>query len=185
MLYLASSVTTTVEVPCSVVPPAAFRLPAFASRIILFPLRDWAFLTVGLPACQNATENGSVLTERWTSLGLPCSACMRCERGGCLLNPGSGGVIETLEPTFLTLCLGIRNTEVFLSFTALATVQTYEHAIGLLTITRRHRKVHLRSPVRSSLSPVAPRWPGLLLGLNSKLPTPPLPVTQVRVRDEP
>jgi hypothetical protein len=29
--------------------PAAFRPPAFASWVILRPLRDWAFLTVGLP----------------------------------------------------------------------------------------------------------------------------------------
>ena len=30
--------------------PAAFRLPAFASRVILFPPGNWAFLAVGLPA---------------------------------------------------------------------------------------------------------------------------------------
>jgi hypothetical protein len=29
--------------------PAAFRLPAFASWVFLPPLRDWAFLAVGLP----------------------------------------------------------------------------------------------------------------------------------------
>jgi hypothetical protein len=30
--------------------PAAFRLPAFAFRVILFPPGNWAFLAVGLPA---------------------------------------------------------------------------------------------------------------------------------------
>ena len=30
--------------------PAAFRLPAFASRVFLRPLGNWAFLAVGLPA---------------------------------------------------------------------------------------------------------------------------------------
>ncbi len=30
--------------------PAAFRPPAFAFRVILFPPGNWAFLTVGLPA---------------------------------------------------------------------------------------------------------------------------------------
>jgi hypothetical protein len=29
--------------------PVAFRLPAFASRVIHSPLGDWAFLAVGLP----------------------------------------------------------------------------------------------------------------------------------------
>ena len=39
--------------------PAAFRLPAFASRAVLRPLRDSAFLTVGLPG-----------TVAWTASGL-------------------------------------------------------------------------------------------------------------------
>jgi hypothetical protein len=34
--------------------PAAFRLPAFASQVILFPPGNWAFLTVGLPAPPDA-----------------------------------------------------------------------------------------------------------------------------------
>jgi hypothetical protein len=35
--------------------PVAFRLPAFACRVIHFPPRIWAFLAVGLPVTSNAT----------------------------------------------------------------------------------------------------------------------------------
>ena len=38
--------------------PVAFRLPAFASRVILSPLGDWAFLTVGLPPGLSPDPNG-------------------------------------------------------------------------------------------------------------------------------
>lgn len=61
--------------------PAAFRPPAFASRVILFPPRDWAFLTVGLPP----TSSGR------TPSGFPRSTLTRFDRVGCLLYPGDGG----------------------------------------------------------------------------------------------
>ena len=59
--------------------PAAFRPPAFASRVILFPPRSWAFLTVGLPPTS---------TSGWTPSGLPRSTLTSYDRGGCPLYPG-------------------------------------------------------------------------------------------------
>jgi hypothetical protein len=47
--------------------------------VIRFPPRSWALLMVGLPA------NGR------TSTGLPRSARMSCDRGGCPLYPGDDG----------------------------------------------------------------------------------------------
>jgi hypothetical protein len=63
--------------------PAAFRPPAFACRVIRFPLRSWAFLTVGLPATNLAPDPN----------GLPRSARTRYDRDGCPLDPGDGGVL--------------------------------------------------------------------------------------------
>ena len=42
--------------------PAAFRPPALACRVIRFPLRSWAFLTVGLPATNLAPDPNGVPT---------------------------------------------------------------------------------------------------------------------------
>jgi hypothetical protein len=56
-----------------------FDVPAFASWVIVRPLRNWAFLTVGLPA------------QGRTSTGLSCCACTRHDRAGRLLYPGDGG----------------------------------------------------------------------------------------------
>ena|SRR5260370_20718409 len=58
----------------------AFRLAAFASWSLPSPLRRSAFLAVGLL---------EVSTNLQTSLGLSRSACVRCNRGGCLLYCGS------------------------------------------------------------------------------------------------
>jgi len=63
--------------------PAAFRPPAFASRVFLRPLGDSASLTVGLPAAINGR----------TPSGLSRSACARYGRGGCPLYPGDGGAL--------------------------------------------------------------------------------------------
>jgi len=63
--------------------PAAFRPPAFASRVFLHPPGDCAFLTVGLPAAIGCR----------TPSGLSRSACVRYGRGGCPLNPGDDGAL--------------------------------------------------------------------------------------------
>ena len=60
--------------------PFAFRLPAFASCHLLFPLRSWPFLAVGL------------LAEGQTSSGLSCSASLSYDRFRCPLYAGACGV---------------------------------------------------------------------------------------------
>ena len=69
--------------------PVAFRPPAFASRVILFPPGIWAFLTVGLPA---------TISSGRTPTGLPRSTRTRCDRGGCPLYPGDGGALPAGMP---------------------------------------------------------------------------------------
>src|ERR1035438_9735779 len=59
-----------------------FDLPAFASWLILFPLRSWAALTIGLPVF-------SVTWEYRTALGFPRSTRLRNDWGGCHLNAGT------------------------------------------------------------------------------------------------
>ena len=74
--------------------PAAFRPPAFASRVFLRPPGDSASLTVGLPAR---------ITCR-TPTGLSRSACMRYGRGGCPLNPGDGGALPASSDRLAGTC---------------------------------------------------------------------------------
>jgi hypothetical protein len=74
--------------------PAAFRPPAFASRVFLRPLGDYAFLTVGLPAG----------TSCRTPSGLSRSAWSRRGRGGRRLNPGDGGALPTGRWTPVGTC---------------------------------------------------------------------------------
>jgi len=70
--------------------PVSCRLSAADIRfsVIRFPPRNWAFLTVGLPARPRA---------RRTSTGLPRSARTSCDRGGCPLCPEDGGAHPGLE----------------------------------------------------------------------------------------
>ena len=74
--------------------PAAFRPPAFASRVFLRPPGDSASLTVGLPA--QATCR--------TPSGLSRSACMRYGRGGCPLYPGDGGALPASSDHLAGTC---------------------------------------------------------------------------------
>ena len=67
--------------------PAAFRPPAFASRVFLRPLGDCAALTAGLPAAATCR----------TPSGLSRSACDRYDRGGRPLNPGDGGALPASQ----------------------------------------------------------------------------------------
>jgi hypothetical protein len=61
---------------------------------VLFPPRDSASLTVGLPPRQGAMD----LT------GLPRSTRMRYDRVGCQLYPGSSGVHTTVDPSSVAAC---------------------------------------------------------------------------------
>jgi hypothetical protein len=74
--------------------PRAFRLLAFASWIIPFPLRSWAFLAVRVLVGRHTAPRSSQ-----TSLGLRRSAPMSCDRGGCLLS--TGGVVSGVATSTL------------------------------------------------------------------------------------
>jgi hypothetical protein len=59
--------------------PAAFRPPALACRVILFPPGNWAFLTVGLPGATSAR----------TRTGFPRSALRDTTGVGASSTPGT------------------------------------------------------------------------------------------------
>jgi hypothetical protein len=68
--------------------PAAFRPPAFACRVILFPPGDWAFLTVGFrapPGARTRTGLPRSALARWTARSLsgvcPARNHVRCSGG--------------------------------------------------------------------------------------------------------
>src|SRR6266511_4062562 len=75
---------------CHMLPPSCC-LSATGVRFlgVLFPPRNSASLTVGLPPTSNVMD----LT------GSPRSTRMRHDRVGCQLYPGSGGVPTTVEPS--------------------------------------------------------------------------------------
>jgi len=81
--------------------PVAFRLVAFASWSFPFPLKNSAFLAVGLLRVSTSSE---------TSLGLSCSAYARDNRWGCLLYCGEWVSAPVIcEPTG-TISLHHRNS---------------------------------------------------------------------------
>jgi hypothetical protein len=72
--------------------PAAFRLPAFASWALLFPPRNSAFLTIGLPTTARCWDLNGVSMFRTNEIrvgsGAPCTPGLRCShsrrnRFGC------------------------------------------------------------------------------------------------------
>jgi hypothetical protein len=63
--------------------PVVFRQPAFRFSVIRFPPGSWAPLTVGLPDTPKRRAR--------TPTGLPRSARMSYDRGGCPLYPEDGG----------------------------------------------------------------------------------------------
>ena len=62
---------------------------------VLFPPRDWAFFTVGLPPCLPAWR---------TRTGFPRFARVRCGRVGCPLDPGGDGVHTAIEESSAAVC---------------------------------------------------------------------------------
>jgi hypothetical protein len=107
-----------------------FDAPALASWAILFPPESWAFLTVGLPRRSTAR----------TPTGFPRSACARHDRGGCPLCPGAAVFTRPVRCP--------RPPPAASQRPALHPGRTSRRP-GL-TLTRRHRRVRSRSPVRSS-----------------------------------
>jgi hypothetical protein len=144
--------------------PAAFRPPAFASWTILFPLRSWAFLAVGLPDTSGVRTPAGVATFRT-----------------CEIRPGWA---PPLSRDGGALPLGAR------PLTAPATSQRLvlfpaaaSHPAGV-TVTRLHRGfTHVRpSGLLLACGPRTEREP---LDLPLMLHTPQSPATHVRAGDKP
>jgi hypothetical protein len=137
--------------------PAAFRPPAFASRVVLHPPRSSAFLTVGPP-------DANFLV--WTSTGLSRSARDRYDRGGCPLYPGDGGALPPgqIPPG------GTRR------LTAAGPYLPLKLPIGGSANDEASTRLHAIHP--SGLpQPVAPGWNGSPWALHPGLRTPRLPTT--------
>ena len=137
--------------------PAAFRPPAFASRVILFPPGSWAFLTVGLPAPPGAGPGRGFHVPHLrdtTGLGAPST-------------PGTAVLSrpDAVPGRRLPLRCG-------------QSLHPAPHPTAGLRITR-HQRGSRDSPVRS-----APRlWPPDGTGdpwAFPELRTPPLPAAHVR-----
>ena len=120
--------------------PVAFRPPAFASRVILFPLRSSAFLTVGLPTTTTHRPDPDGVTTFHTREMRPGWVPSRPRDGGAhpagSLSPPAGAcrfpAASPTRPTATTHQRGSTMTR---------------HHQGSLTFTR---------PVFPS--PVAPGW---------------------------
>jgi hypothetical protein len=138
--------------------PAAFRPPAFACRVILFPPGNWAFLTVGLPG-----------TRARTRTGFPRSAPARHDRGGCPLYPGDGGAL-------LARCRA--RPAPAASQRPVPAPRTHIPPAGLRFT--RHQRGFTRFTRPACPSPVTHRMGRQILGLSPVLRTPPLPAAHDR-----
>jgi hypothetical protein len=137
--------------------PAAFRPPAFASRAILRPPRNSAFLTVDPPD-----------TAR-TSTGLSRSARARCDRIGRPLHPGTAVLSWPHQP--LRPAPAASQRPVLLTRYRLP-------PCGLNDDEAQRGFTHVRPPdLPLTCSPRVERGP---LGLNPGLRTPQLPATHAR-----
>jgi hypothetical protein len=136
-----------------------FGAPALACWAVLFPPESWAFLTVGLPGRGSAR----------TPTGFPRSACARCDRGGCPLCPGDGGVHTADQVPPAAAC----------RFAAASPAPRSDIPSPGLTLTRRHQGFAHAHPSGLPLT-CDPRTGRGSLGLNPELRTPPLPATHVR-----
>ena len=131
--------------------PVAFRPPASAS---------WA----SCPAEGSAPSRSAYRTLRGrTPTGFPRSTHARYDRGGRSLYPEASGVHTTSESLRSPLAA---------STSGQALSPGCSSRLSGLAITRRHQGVHLRSPVRPSPRPVAPRTERGPLGFFLELRTP-------------
>jgi len=138
--------------------PVAFRLPAFAFRVILCPLGDWAFLAVGLPG--NArTPSGFHVSHARAATGL-----------GALSTPGTAVLTR---PTFAP-----RPPPAAFNGNVPAPRSNLHHP-GL-SITRHHRGFTCVHPSGLPLA-CSPRMERAPLSFSPELRTPPSPATHVRV----
>ena len=138
--------------------PAAFRPPAFACRVILFPPGDWAFLTVGLPGALRPDPDG-VSTFRTA----------RYDRGGCPLYPGDGGALPARCRARPSPAASQRPVPAPRTRIPPAGLRFTRHQRGFTRFTRP-----------ACPSPVTTRMGPAVLGLSPVLRTPPLPATHHR-----
>jgi len=138
--------------------PAAFRPPALACRVILFPPGDWAFLTVGLPGALRPDPDG-VSTFRTA----------RYDRGGCPLYPGDGGALPARCRARPSPAASQRPVPAPRTRIPPAGLRFTRHQRGFTRFTRP-----------ACPSPVTTRMGPAVLGLSPVLRTPPLPATHDR-----
>jgi len=138
--------------------PAAFRPPALACRVILFPPGDWAFLTVGLPGALRPDPDG-VSTFRTA----------RYDRGGCPLYPGDGGALPARCRARPSPAASQRPVPAPRTCIPPAGLRFTRHQRGFTRFTRP-----------ACPSPVTTRMGPAVLGLSPVLRTPPLPATHDR-----
>ena len=140
--------------------PAAFRLSAFASRVIHCPPGDWAFLTVGLPDPTGRPDPDGVTTFRTHELRPgwvpPVSRGRRC-------SPGRPQIPDRRLPLFGDS----------------APVPRSNNPSARLSPNETSTEVHAIHPSGLALTcdPRMERGPS---GLNPELRTPPLPAAHVR-----
>ncbi len=143
--------------------PVAFRLPAFAC---------WA----SCPAEGLGLPYGRLTRRHWglDPVGVSTFRTRKMRPGRAPCVPRDGGALPARLP-----CSGWR-----LPHSSGPSSTPLLHPIGGATVNEASSRVHLRSPVRSSLT-CSPRMEHRPLGVPLMLPTPPLPATQVRGRDRP
>ena len=137
--------------------PAAFRPPALACRVILFPPGDWAFLTVGLPGALPDPD------------GVSAFRTARYDRGGCPLYPGDGGALPARCRARPSPAASQRPVPAPRTCIPPAGLRFTRHQRGFTRFTRP-----------ACPSPVTTRMGPAVLGLSPVLRTPPLPATHDR-----
>jgi hypothetical protein len=138
--------------------PVAFRLPAFASRVILSPLGDWASLAVGLPGGAR-TPSGFHVSHARVATG-----------EGALSTPGTTVLtrpIASLRPPPAASQRQCPYTPA-------------EHPSSGAKLDEASLRVHCIHPSGLPLA-CGPRMERGPLGFSPELRTPPLPATHVRV----
>jgi hypothetical protein len=134
--------------------PVAFRLPAFASR------SSCSRRGVG-PSLRSAYRARP--KARRTPTGLPRSARVSCDRGGCPLYPEDGGAPSGQVVSLTGAC----------RFSAASPCTPLQHPILRGSASRGINGGSSNSPVRPFPSPVAARMERAALGLSPELRTPP------------
>jgi hypothetical protein len=138
--------------------PVAFRLPAFASRVILSPVGDWAFLAVGLPGCARTHRDSTFRThELQPGRGASLPRGQRCPHGRSRVSGRPPAASQRQRP-----------------------YTPVEHPPSEAQLDEASSRVHC---IHLSGLPLAcgPRMERAPLGFSPELRTPPLPATHVRM----